>query len=362
MNPAAPSSLDLTPLGRAVVVLASLALGAAWTTGSEPARLAACLLIAPLLVDWVCKLRRFAGVSVVVGPRRTRAGSLLLERARLTNSGRRALWQVYLRENGQVLASVRGQGVHVEYVPPGGEREVELSVRARGRDVAPMRAFVLSTTAPLGLVQLTTTVVTAAPVVSEPARVRLPAFVARQGDEGAAALAHARGQDEETFYALRELRDGEHYSRVHALRSGAVGTPVRVLRRGARPCTARVLLDLRAPPGRVPQRSNGQAFEWGLSAAASLVEEFAGRGQACDLVVQGSSAVTFRSLGAHGDLRRFLDCLAAAKPQRHAPASETTLQWLTAGGDAFWIIAGGFAAVREREQVGQRLQVLEWTG
>src|SRR5690606_27545627 len=155
-------------------------------------------------------------------------------------------------------------------------------------------------TAPLGLVQLTTTVATAAPAVSEPARVRLPAFVARQGDGGAAALAHAPGRAEAPFYGLRGLRDGAHYTRRPAVRCGAVGTPVRVLRRGARPCTARVLLDLRAPPGRVPQRSNGQAFEWGLSAAASLVEEFAGRGQACDLVVQGSSAVTFRSLGAHG--------------------------------------------------------------
>jgi hypothetical protein len=122
-----------------------------------------------------------------------------------------------------------------------------------------------------------------------------------------------------------------------------------------------VLLDLRAPPGRPPHRSAGQAFEWGLSAAASLVEELVRAGRACDVTVLGGERADFPGIGVRAPATDFLEHLALARPQAYAPAPETTLSWLAAaGGEVFWIVASGFQATLERACLGSRVQVLEW--
>ncbi len=352
--------LDLTPAGRAVVILASLALGAAWTTGSEPARVAACLLLAPLLTDWVCKLRRFDGVTIRVGKRRTRAGAVLHEEITLQHRGRRALWHVHVSEHG-LLASTRGQGAHVEHVPSLGARELELTLRARTRGRASTRMFVLTTHHPFGLVRLSAPVATEARVIAEPARIAWPMPIGDHGRDNEDAHDSVRGRDAEAFYALREVRDGEDFARVHALRSASLGTPVRVVRRGAAQHHVRLLLDLRSPPGRLPHRHQDHAFEWALSAATTLVEQFAHHGRACDVLVLGKNRVSFEGLGDRTPPSAFFEHLASARPHSYAPAPEATLAWLATGaGDVFWIIAGGFAATNERERAGGRVQLLEW--
>lgn len=353
------TSLDLTPPGRALVILASLALGAAWTTGSEPARIAACLLLAPLMIDWAAKIRLLDGVSLRVGRRRTRAGAALVDRLTLCNRGR-AVWNLQLGAHG-LLASLRAHPALVEHLPAGAEVEVDLPLRARVRGRATTRAFSLTTQHPLGLVRLAGRLQVQASVIVEPARIALRLPQPTSGDDGEHSAEATRRSDGEAFFALRELRDGDDWARVHALRSATLGMPVRVLRRGAVARAARVLLDLRSPPGRAPGRFAGHAFEWGVSAAATLVEELTRSGRTADLVVLGSTRTLFADLGGRIAAGEFYEFLASVKPQPHAPISATTQSWLAAGGgDVFWIVAGGFAATIERERVGRTVRVLEW--
>ncbi|MEZ5964127.1 MAG: DUF58 domain-containing protein [Planctomycetota bacterium] len=353
------TTLDLTPPGRAVVVLASLALGAAWTTGSEPARIAACLLLAPLLVDWAAKLRLFDGVAIHVGRRRTRAGAALVERIAVRNEGRH-VWNLHLGVQG-LIASLRAHPALVEHLPTGREVAIDLSLRARGRGRIATRVFHLATQHPLGLIRLSAKMAVDATAIVEPARITLRVAKSSTGLDGDQTAECATRSDGEAFYALRELRDGDDWARVHALRSAALGTPVRVLRRGAVARAARVLLDLRSPPGRTPSRFAGPAFEWGVSAAATLVEELTRQGRTVDVVVLGSRRVRFADLGGQASTSAFLEHLAGVQPQAHVPAPEATLGWLAAGeGDVYWIVAGGFAASLERERVGSHLRILEW--
>jgi hypothetical protein len=352
--------LDLTPAGRAVVVLASLALGAAWTTGSEPARVAACLLLAPLLVDWVAKLRRLHGVTIAVTPRRTRAGAALLDRVTLTNRSRASLWHTQLSEHG-LLATVRGQPMHIEHTPRLSVTAVELRLRARARGVVATRTFVLSTQHPFGLVRLSAPLLATTKVIVEPARIALPVPLAVHGQLGAEQRQAQQGSHDDAFYALRELRAGEDFARVHALRSAALGTPVRVLRRGAAQHSARMLLDLRAAPGRLPQRYQDQAFEWALSAATTLLEELARAGRTCDLVVLGATSTSFAGIGERTAPHTVFAHFATLRPHRYTPTPAATLAWMAAGaGDVFWVTGSGFLATGERERAGSRLQLVEW--
>ena len=62
------TTLELTARGKVVLWLAGLAAGAAWLGGDENARLAAAMLAAPLVVDFVAKQRRLHHTSVRVTP------------------------------------------------------------------------------------------------------------------------------------------------------------------------------------------------------------------------------------------------------------------------------------------------------
>lgn len=353
------TAVDLTPPGRAVVVLASLALGAAWTTGSEPARIAACLLLAPLLVDWAAKLRLMDGIGIGVGRRRTRAGAAHLEKIVLSNQ-RRTLWNVQFAAHG-LLASPRAHPALIEQLPAGGRLEVELPLRAGRRGVATSRTFVLATRHPLGLVRVVTRIPVAAVVIAEPARLPHVPTGSATGSDGELDSERSRRSDGETFFALRELRDGDDWTRVHALRSAALGQPVRVVHHGTLSRAARVLLDLRAPPGRSPSRYAGEAFEWAMSAAATLIENLTRGGRTVDVAVLGRGPGRFDDLGGRTPPAEFYDFLAAAQPRSHQPAPDAVLDWLAAGeGSVFWIVAGGFAAALERERLGRPVRLLEW--
>lgn len=357
---ASTTTLDLTATGRAIVILASLALGAAWTTGSEPARVAACLLLAPLLVDWAAKIRRFDGLEIRVGRRRTRAGAALVDRVVLANGRRRTIWNLHVGAHG-LLASTRANPARVECLPGGGTLDLDLPLRARSRGRASVRPFGVWTQHPLGLVRLHTKLQVSATVIAEPARIALTVATHATGNDGDRAAESMQRRDGEAYYALRELRDGDDWARVHALRSAALGQPVRVVRRGTIARAARVLLDLRSPPRRAPDRYAGQTFEWGLSAAATLIEDLTRGGRTVDVVVLGKKRSSFIDLGGRLAPTAFFEFLASARPQLHVPTPESTLSWLAAGeGDVYWIVAGGFAATFERDRAGRRVQVLEW--
>ena len=81
------STVELTLRGRVVAWLATLAAGAAWIGGDGNARLAAAMLAAPLLVDFVAKQRRLQHTEIRLAPRRTAAGSPFSERLTLVHRG-----------------------------------------------------------------------------------------------------------------------------------------------------------------------------------------------------------------------------------------------------------------------------------
>ena len=63
------STLEVTARGKIVLWLAALAGGAAWLGDDENARLAAAMLAAPLVVDFVAKQRRLHFTSIRLAPR-----------------------------------------------------------------------------------------------------------------------------------------------------------------------------------------------------------------------------------------------------------------------------------------------------
>ena len=67
------TTLELTLRGRVLAGLGSAAGFAAWLGDDPNARLAAALLLAPLLVDFLLKPRRLHRCDVRVAPRRTAA-------------------------------------------------------------------------------------------------------------------------------------------------------------------------------------------------------------------------------------------------------------------------------------------------
>ena len=195
--------------------------------------------------------------------------------------------------------------------------------------------------------------------MSEPARIDLaPRLRQRRSDDGRNENA-ALGSEGESFYALRELRDGDDWSRVHALRSAALGTPVRVLRRGAAQPRVRVVLDLRSAPTRLRRRNLARLFEWGLSATASLVEHLLSNDRRVDVEVLGDGVRLFADLGQHTPLPNLLEFLAQAQPRPWQAAPAELLGAARAEGELFWVLAGPFLASGEREQLGPRAAVWE---
>ena len=79
------STIELTMRGKVLAWLAGLAGAAAWLGEDPNARIAAALLAAPLLVDFVAKQRRMHETEVRIGPRRTIAGAPFTENVMLTH-------------------------------------------------------------------------------------------------------------------------------------------------------------------------------------------------------------------------------------------------------------------------------------
>lgn len=351
--------LELTQSGRFLVMLASLTLGAAWTTGHPAARLAACLLLAPLLVDWAAKTRDWSGLSFRVGRRRTRAGAPFVDRLVLRNGTRHALWHAHLAESGLVMSG-RGQAIYLERLAAGGELEIEAPLRARGRGRAAARTLGLTTQHPLGLIRARLDVATEAVVVAEPARIPLDITIDDDRSAGGVPDDAPTATAGETFWSLRELEPGEDIGRVHALRSAALRTPVCTIERGAERIAAVLVLDLRSQPARAKQRAGGRAFEWAMSATASLVEALGDRRREVDVVVLEPRPRWFRT-GA-GEADALLEFLAGAAPVPFAPLPPGCLDEIAARAhERYAIAAQGQLATDLRVALGDDVQVLEWS-
>src|SRR5690606_39215128 len=128
-------------------------------------------------------------------------------------------------------------GAQLPLLEPGEVASVRLVCRSPRRGRVAARSFVLRSGWPIGFFEWRASVSAAVEMLTEPARLRLPADLLRAATPREAAAAGAR-PDAQEFWSLREYRPGEDARAVHARRSASLGTLVRELHRSADDATA----------------------------------------------------------------------------------------------------------------------------
>jgi hypothetical protein len=328
-------TLEMTLRGRVVAWLAALATGAAWLAGDQNARLAAAMLTAPLLVDFVLKQRRLHDTTIRLAPRRTVVGSAYTETIVVEHRGRRALRECLLAEPRTMRTE---PAALLPTLLPFRPARVEIRQRSHVRSHVLERVFVLVSHWPLGLWKTRAVVSFPSDLVTEPARVPL-----RQEIVAAAADAEPSPQDRSLlpgpeFLSLREHLPGEDARGVHALRSAAVGTLIRRVTRGRLPRTVALVLDLRRPPARSAV-SGLRRLEWSLGACASLAELLFQHGVETRCLVLAGEPVRL-DLREPEDLRELLTLLSEVGLGDHQPVPPELLAELRGLTHCFWIAAG----------------------
>ena len=348
------SSLELTPRGKAVVWLAVLAGGAAWLGDDENARVAAALLAAPVVVDFVAKQRRLHFTTIRVAPRTTMAGALYTERVCVEHRGRRPLRHCRMREP----RTMRGEpAALLPTLTPFRSQPLELRQRSAVRSHVLERVFVLESEWPLGMFASRSVVSAAAELITEPARVPLRADVLDAAAEAESPPIDRAPLEGPEFYALREHTADEDARGVHALRSAALGTLVRRVTRGRTPATVGVVLDLRRAPG-TPRGRGLRRCEWSLGACATLVEELLRRGsQARVLLVDATPELL--DVHSPGQCTELMTLLAEASLSAHVAVPAPLLSEFETLTHSYWIAAGGFVQAPELRALPGDAVVLE---
>lgn len=328
------STTELTLRGRVLACLAMLATGVAWNGDDGDARLAAAMLLAPLLVDFVLVPRGLQNTEIRVAPRRTSAGSIFTERIEVVHRGRRPARDCLLAEP----RTMRGEpAALLTRLWPNDPHEVRLRCRSLVRSHAVERVFVLVSMWPFGLFRTRAIVPVAATLITEPVRVPLAADVLHAVADTAAPRHDATGAGPE-FHSLREHQWGEDARAVHALRSAALGTLVRRITTGRLPETIGLVLDLRRAPGR-PMQFGMRRFEWSLGACASLVHLLRSRAARVHVVVLDAEPLQLL-VQSPAQETELLTVLAEVGPTTFAPAPPELLASLQQLAHCFWIAAG----------------------
>lgn len=336
------SSTEMTLRGRVVAWLAGLAAGAAWLGDDANARLAAAMLTAPLLIDFVVKQRRLHHATIRIAPRRTVAGAIYTETVVVEHKGRRPLRECLLVEP----RTMRGEpAVLLPTLPPFAPARVQMRQRSLTRSHVLERVFLLETLWPLGMFRTRSVVSAAADLITEPVRVPLPAEVIDAAADAEAAPYDRSRLPGPEFLALREHQPDEDARGVHALRSATIGTLVRRVTRGRMPRTVGVVLDLRRPPGR-PRGRGLRRFEWSLGACAALVETLNARGtEVRVLVLAGEPArIDVRGPAQCIDVMTLLAEAGLAQHRSLPPELLAEVEQLV---HCYWIPAGGYRAAPE---------------
>lgn len=336
------TSTELTMRGRVVAWLAALAAGASWLGGDANARLAAAMLVAPLVVDFVGKQRRLHATELRVGTRRTAAGAAFTESVTVVHRGPRPLRECLLTET----RTMRNEApVLLPTLRPDTPTRIEVRQRSLQRSHVLERVFLLVSHWPLGMFRTRSVVRVAADLITEPARVALQADLVRAIADTEAAprdQSHLPGPE---FHSLREHQPGEDARTVHALRSAALGTLVRRVTQGRMPRTVGMVLDLRRPPGRALNQGM-RRFEWSLGACATLLHLLRRRGaEVRVLVLAGEPADILVQGPARED--ELLTLLAEASPSPHRPLPEELFVAIQRLEHCFWIPAGAYLASPE---------------
>jgi uncharacterized protein (DUF58 family) len=336
------SSVELTLRGKVVAWLTALAAGAAWFSDDSNARLAAAMLAAPLVVDFVAKQRRLHHTEVQVAARRTIAGALVVEQLTLVHRGRRPARECLLSEPRTMRSE---PPVLLPTLLPDAPVQIGIRGRSLHRSHVVERVFVLMSVWPLALFRTRAVVAVAADFVTEPARVPLSAEVVQAIAEQQAAPRDRTTATGLEFHSLREHQPHEDARGVHALRSAALGTLVRRVTRGRLPHTVGLVLDLRRPPGR-PLQQGTRRFEWSLGACASLVAYLRQRAAQVRVLVVAAEPAQFL---VHGPAQEheLLTLLAEAGPTPHHRLAPELFGELLRLEHCFWIPAGAYTASPE---------------
>lgn len=348
------SSLELTPRGKVVLWLAALTGGAAWLGGDEDARIAAALLTAPVIVDFVAKQRRLHLTAVHLAPRTTMAGALYTEQILIEHRGRRPLRHCRLHEPRSMRNELPAL---LPTLTPFQPQRVELRQRSMVRSHIIERVFVLESEWPLGMFASRSIVRAAATLITEPARVTLRAELLEAGADVETAPVDRSLRSGPEFYALREHNMDEDARAVHALRSATLGALVRRTTRGRTPTSVGVVLDLRRAPG-TPRGRGLRRCEWSLGACATLVEELLRRGARVRLLLIDS---TPELIDVDGPARRaeLMMLLAEANLSPHVVVPAETVAELDGMTQSYWIAAGGFADAPELQMLPGEATVVE---
>ncbi|MBX3464704.1 MAG: DUF58 domain-containing protein [Planctomycetes bacterium] len=338
----ASRSIEWTLRGKVVAWLTALAAGAAWLGDDTTARLAAAMLAAPLVVDFVAKQRRLHHTEVQVSPRRTVAGALFVDQVTVVHHGRRPARECLFCEPRTMRHE---PPLLLPTLPPGRPVPVALRGRSLQRSHVVERVFVLASSWPLALFRSRAVIPVATDFVTEPARVPLSAEVVQALAAQQAAPLDRAVETGLEFHSLREHLPHEDARSVHALRSAALGTLVRRVTRGRLPQTVGVVLDLRRPPGR-PLRRGTRRFEWSLGACAALVAHLRRQAAQVLVLVLGEAPARFLVQGPVQE-HELLTLLAAAEPSPHRPLGPEWFDELRRLEHCFWIPAGAYAASPE---------------
>ncbi|MBL8732811.1 MAG: DUF58 domain-containing protein [Planctomycetes bacterium] len=336
------TTIEFTLRGRILAWLAALAAGASWLADDANARIAAAMLAAPLLVDFVAKQRRLHQTVLSLPPRRTAAGSRYTEHVLLSHLGRSTLRECLLTEPRTMRTEPPAL---LPTVPRGAPTTFSLRQCSLTRCHQLERVFLLESSWPLGLFRARAVCRVTADLVTEPARVPLSAEVVQAASEVEVAPQDRSPLPGPEFHSLREHRLDDEARGVHALRSAATGTLVRRVTHGRVPRTVGVVLDLRRPPGRALHQGV-RRFEWSLGACASLVAHLRGRGAELRVLVIATEAANFHVRGPAQELE-LLTLLAEAGPSPHRSVPGEQFEELRRLAHCYWIPAGAYLASPE---------------
>jgi uncharacterized protein (DUF58 family) len=347
----AASRIEPTPRGRILFGIAVVSALGSWLSADANLRLAAALILAPLIVDFACTSRALAGIVVKVPFRQVVMGTPFLEHATLHHQGGGTIRDLLVQEPRT------SQSPHlVRRLNTGESRQVPLTSRSRRRSHRLERVFELQTDWPLGLFRACATAVTRVDLVTEPARIDLPHEIAQAIAEAIADSNPSARLPGDEFHALREHLPAEPLRGIHALRSAGLGTLVRTVRRGAPPKEVAVVLDLRRPPSR-STRLGSRRFEWSMSACATLLDGLAVRQCPARLLIVGSDLARSR-IGDPQQLQQALVTLSELQAVEHGPVSTSLRDDLEEVDRCFWIPAGGYDNAAERRDLTTQVLVI----
>jgi hypothetical protein len=322
--------------------LAILAGSAAWLGGDANARLAAAMLAAPLLVDFVLKPRRLHTTELRVAPRRTIAGAPFDETIVLIPHERGPLRDCVLTEPNTMRYEAPALLPTLASHQP---TRVVVRQRSTHRSHALERVFVLASQWPFGLLRARAVLRVASELITEPARVPLDAELVR-ATHAAAAAAHDRSAlPGPEYHSLREHLPDEDARAVHALRSASLGTLVRRVTQGRLPDCVGIVLDLRRPPGRLVGKPN-RRFEWSLGACAALLATLRRHSAEALVLVLAEEPARLLVRGPAQETE-LLTLLAQAGPCAHRPLPPELFAAVQQLEHCFWVPAGAYLAAPE---------------